>query len=185
MGATRAVTQARGTIILPVKYPLFFPTLLAEGVLLTVRNTHFSIMLRNSSLASSHSRYPGYVLSHSAGSIADAFELSGTILGVTVLSFATTLPEKFVAIISGARGHGGIVVASTAGRNIFLLTLCLGITFIAGNQQELADSVMPFELLVTWVSSALLLPIVFFGSRQWIWCSVTGIIRCIHHSGVH
>ncbi|KAH9203866.1 hypothetical protein DL95DRAFT_499940 [Leptodontidium sp. 2 PMI_412] len=54
----------------------------------------------------------GYVLSHSVASIADAFDLSGTVLGVTVLSFATTLPEKFVAVISGARGHGGIVVAS-------------------------------------------------------------------------
>jgi hypothetical protein len=53
----------------------------------------------------------GYVLSHSAASIADAFDLSGTILGVTVLSFATTLPEKFVAVISGARGHGDIVIA--------------------------------------------------------------------------
>jgi Ca2+/H+ antiporter len=110
----------------------------------------------------------GYVLSHSAGSIADAFDLSGTVLGITVLSFATTLPEKFVAVISGARGHSGIVIASTAGSNIFLLTLCLGITFVAGNQKELADSVIPFELLVAWASSALLLLIVFFGSGRWV-----------------
>ena len=110
----------------------------------------------------------GYVLSHSAGSIADAFDLSGTVLGVTVLSFATTLPEKFVSVISGVRGHGGIVIASTAGSNIFLLTLCIGITFVAGNQKDLADSVIPFELLVTWVSCALLLPIVFFGSERWV-----------------
>jgi Ca2+/Na+ antiporter len=110
----------------------------------------------------------GYVLSHSAASIADAFDLSGTVLGVTVLSFATTLPDIFVAVISGARGHGGIVIASTAGSNIFLLTLCLGITFVAGNQKELADSVISFELLVTWASAALLLLIVFFGSGRWI-----------------
>jgi len=110
----------------------------------------------------------GYVLSHSAASIADAFELSGTVLGVTVLSFATTLPEKFVAVIGGARGHGGIVIASTAGSNIFLLTLCLGVTFVAGNQKELADSLIPFELLVTWASSALFLLIVLLGSGRWI-----------------
>ncbi|KAH6664158.1 Sodium/calcium exchanger protein-domain-containing protein [Halenospora varia] len=110
----------------------------------------------------------GYVLSHSAASIADTFDLSGTVLGVTVLSFATTLPEKFVAVISGARGQSGIVVASTAGSNIFLLTLCLGITFVARNQKELAGSVIPFELLVTWVSSALFVLIVFLGSRRWV-----------------
>lgn len=110
----------------------------------------------------------GYVLSHSAASIADAFNLSGTVLGVTVLSVATTLPEKFVAVISGTRGHGGIVVASTAGSNIFLLTLCLGITLVAGDQKELAQSLILFELLVTWVSSALFLLIVLLGSGRWV-----------------
>ena len=110
----------------------------------------------------------GYVLSYSAASIADAFDLSGTVLGVTVLSVATTLPEKFVAIISGARGHGGIVVASTAGSNIFLLTLCLGVTLMAGNQKEVAESLILFELLVTWASSALFLLIVLLGSGRWV-----------------
>ncbi|RMZ73163.1 Sodium calcium exchanger membrane region [Pyrenophora seminiperda CCB06] len=110
----------------------------------------------------------GYVLSHSAASLADEFDLSGTVLGVTVLSFATTLPEKFVAVMSGARGHGGIVVASTAGSNIFLLTLCLGITLVAGNQKEIAGAAIPFELLVTWVASALFVMIVFMGSRRWV-----------------
>ena len=110
----------------------------------------------------------GYVLSHTAASIADEFGLSNTVLGVTVLSFATTLPEKFVAVIGGARGHGGIVAASTAGSNIFLLTLCLGVTLVAGDQVELADSVVPFELLVTWASSALFCLLVFTGSERWV-----------------
>lgn len=110
----------------------------------------------------------GYVLSHSAASIADELNLSGTVLGVTVLSFATTVPEKFVAVISGARGHGGIVVANTVGSNIFLLTLCLGITCVAGNQKELADSMVQFEQLVTWASSALFCLVVFLGSGRWI-----------------
>lgn len=110
----------------------------------------------------------GYVLSHSASSIADEFDLSGTLLGVTVLSFATTLPEKFVAVISSARGHSGIVVASTAGSNVFLLTMCLGITLVAGNRKELAESVILFEVLVTWASSALFLLIAFLGSGRWV-----------------
>lgn len=110
----------------------------------------------------------GYVLSHTAASIADEFGLSNTVLGVTVLSFATTLPEKFVAVIGGARGHGGIVAASTAGSNIFLLTLCLGITLVAGDPVELADSVVPFELLAAWASSALFCLLVFLGSERWV-----------------
>jgi Ca2+/Na+ antiporter len=110
----------------------------------------------------------GYILSHSTASIADAVGVSDTVLGVTVLSFATTLPEKFVSGISGARGHGGIVIAGTVGSNIFLLTLCLGTTLVAGNLKDLEESVIPFELLVTWVSSALLLPTVFFSAGRWV-----------------
>ncbi|KIN08816.1 hypothetical protein OIDMADRAFT_48657 [Oidiodendron maius Zn] len=46
----------------------------------------------------------GYVLSHSVASIADTLYLLSTVLGITVLSFATPLPEKFVAVIGGACG---------------------------------------------------------------------------------
>jgi Ca2+/Na+ antiporter len=108
----------------------------------------------------------GYVLSHSAASLADTLNLSGTVLGVTILAIATSLPEKFIAVISGARGHGGIVVANTAGSNVFLLTLCLGITFVAGNLEELSDSFEAFEILVTWATSAIFLLVVFLGSNR-------------------
>ena len=75
---------------------------------------------------------------HSVASIADTLDLSSTVLGITVLSFATTLPEKFIAVIGGARRHGGILVASTTGTSIFLLILRLGITLVVANQNELA-----------------------------------------------
>ena len=67
-----------------------------------------------------------YVLSHSASAIADALHLSGTVFETTVLSFATELREKFIAVMGGSRGHGGIVVANTAGKNLlYFWILCL------------------------------------------------------------
>ncbi len=110
----------------------------------------------------------GYVLSHSASSIADAVHLSGTVLGITILSFATTLPEKFVAVLGGSRGHAGIIVANTAGSNIFLLTLCLGVVLLSGDLDSHASSVVPFELAVTWVSAAIFFLVVLLGSRRWV-----------------
>ncbi|KAJ5733940.1 hypothetical protein N7493_002726 [Penicillium malachiteum] len=74
----------------------------------------------------------GYILAHSAGAIADALQLSGTVFGLTVIAFATTLQEKFISVLSGVRGQGGVVVATTAGSNIFLLTLCVGVVAISG-----------------------------------------------------
>jgi Ca2+/Na+ antiporter len=110
----------------------------------------------------------GYVLSHTSSSLASSFHLSGTLLGITLLSFATTLPEKFVSVLSGLRGHGGIIVASTAGSNIFLLTLCLGVVFVSSPDVELGEGLSVFEIWVAWLSSALLLGIVWVGGRRWI-----------------
>ncbi|GJJ07252.1 hypothetical protein Clacol_001452 [Clathrus columnatus] len=69
----------------------------------------------------------GYVLSHAASTLASTFNLSETVVGLTILAVSTTLPEKFVAFMSGWRGHSGILVATTAGSNTFLLTLCIGV----------------------------------------------------------
>lgn len=105
----------------------------------------------------------GYILAHSAVAIADSLGLSGTVFGLTVVSFATTLPEKLVAILSGSRGHGGIMAATTAGSNIFLLTLCVGVVAAAGYQVQEGDSVVLFELVAVWVSSLAFCAVVFLG----------------------
>ncbi|RAK71354.1 sodium:calcium antiporter [Aspergillus fijiensis CBS 313.89] len=106
----------------------------------------------------------GYIISHSAATVADSLHLSGTVFGLTVVSFATTLPEKLVAVLSGARGHGGILAATTAGSNIFLLTLCVGVVAVVDNQgQKASGGFVAFELLAVWVSSWVFCAVVFLG----------------------
>ncbi|TKA69701.1 hypothetical protein B0A49_04477 [Cryomyces minteri] len=108
----------------------------------------------------------GYILSHTAIAITTSLNLSGTVFGITILSFATTLPEKLVAVVSARRGYGGIVVANTAGSNVFLLTLCLGVVGLSGGE-GMAGGVVPFELAVTWVSAALFCAIVYGNLGRW------------------
>ncbi|PNY24027.1 Uncharacterized protein TCAP_06028 [Tolypocladium capitatum] len=69
----------------------------------------------------------GYVLAQSAIHITDQFGISDVLFGVVILAVATTLPEKFVAVMSGHRGYPGILVANCVGSNIFLLSLCCGV----------------------------------------------------------
>lgn len=69
----------------------------------------------------------GFILSHTSAQLAAASGLSDSAFGATVLSLATTLPEKFLAVLSSARGHTGLLVADAVGSNVFLLTLCLGL----------------------------------------------------------
>lgn len=108
----------------------------------------------------------GYILAHSAGTIADSLELSGTVFGLTVIAFVTTLPEKLISVLSGSRGQGGIVVATTAGSNIFLLTLCVGVVASAGVHVNKADTFVFFDLVMVWMSALCFAAVVFFGPSR-------------------
>ncbi|KAI9048611.1 hypothetical protein LZ554_007443 [Drepanopeziza brunnea f. sp. 'monogermtubi'] len=110
----------------------------------------------------------GYILSHSVTTLSAELSLSSTVLGITLLSFATTLPEKLVSIMSAKRGESGIVVANTAGSNIFLVTLCAGVLYLTGDVASLRGSVTPFEVGCMWASSVVLFSIVMFGGRRWM-----------------
>jgi len=57
------------------------------------------------------------------------------------------------------------VVANTVGSNIFLLTLCLGVVYVSGNE---AGTITPFELAVALASVVALAVIVFVGARRWM-----------------
>ncbi|EKD13744.1 hypothetical protein MBM_07945 [Drepanopeziza brunnea f. sp. 'multigermtubi' MB_m1] len=110
----------------------------------------------------------GYILSHSVTTLSTEFSLSSTVLGITLLSFATTLPEKLISIMSAKRGESGIVVANTAGSNIFLVTLCAGVVYLTGDVASLRGSVTPFEVGCMWASSVVLSGIVMLGGRRWM-----------------
>ncbi len=117
----------------------------------------------------------GYMLSHSVSTLADTFSLSGNLVGITVLSIATTLPEKLVAVFGGARRQAGIVVANTAGDNIFLLTLCTGVLLLAGDLEMLNGDIKVFDLAALWLSSLLLFIVVMVGGRKWMGLALLGL----------
>lgn len=109
-----------------------------------------------------------YIVAHSAGSIGSELGLSGTVVGTTILSLATTLPEKFVAIMGGVRHQPGILVANTVGSNIFLVTLCGGILFLWGDAEQLRLSYGLLEASVMFGSAVLILVIVLSGGKRWM-----------------
>jgi Ca2+/Na+ antiporter len=114
----------------------------------------------------------GYVLSHSATTLAVDFHLNGSLVGMTILAFATTLPEKLQSTLEGVRGHSRMLVATAAGSNIFLLTLCLGILFISQGEgddsTDLGQELLAFEVWTAWACSLVLLLIVCIGGRRWM-----------------
>lgn len=111
----------------------------------------------------------GYVLSHSSTTISDEIGTSDVLFGVVILSIATTLPEKFIAVLSGFRGHTGILVANTVGSNIFLLALCMGIVGVVTAGEFDAGSVNATEVGVMMGSTIALTATVWFGAKWTRW----------------
>lgn len=116
-----------------------------------------------------------YIVAHSAGSIGGELGLSGTVVGTTILSLATTLPEKFVAIMGGVRHQPGIMVANTVGSNIFLVTLCGGILFLCGDAEQLQLSFGLLEASVMFASAVLIFGIVLGGGKRWMGGAMLGL----------
>ncbi len=107
----------------------------------------------------------GYVLSNAASNIVDEFGISDVLGGVVILSIATTIPEKFVAVLSGHKGHIDLVLANTVGSNLFLLTLCIGIIWVAAGGTYAGGDLVPAEIAVMFGSTVVLAVIVLWLGR--------------------
>ena len=106
-----------------------------------------------------------YVRSTAATNLVDEFHISDTLFGVVILSIATTLPEKFIAVMSSHRGHAGILVANTVGSNIFLLTLVIGILWVTTGGIYNDGSVEVVEIAVMLGSSVIMMALVWLGVK--------------------
>jgi Ca2+/Na+ antiporter len=111
----------------------------------------------------------GYILSHAATTLISELQISDVLFGIVILSIATTLPEKFIAVMSGKRGYAGVLVANTAGSNIFLLTLCSGIVMSSTKGRLEEGNISGVELGVLWASTIAFTATIWFGERLYWW----------------
>ncbi|POS85857.1 hypothetical protein EPUL_002518 [Erysiphe pulchra] len=112
----------------------------------------------------------GLVATYSVAAIATALNLSNFIAGLTILSFAAPLPERLFKFSYNQRLHSDVLMASTAGTNIILITLCTGIVLVAGDENgsnDFGGDIISFELWACWGCSFLLLVITWFGGRPY------------------
>lgn len=125
----------------------------------------------------------GFILSHTSTRLATSFNMSDSAFGATILALATTLPEKFLAVMSSTQGHTGLIVADAVGSNVFLLTLCLGIALwsIAANdwhdhpgdgRSSFVD-ISRIEAWWLWATAVALTLVVAIGGKRA--CEITGV----------
>lgn len=72
----------------------------------------------------------GDLIVRSGVSLARHFRVSTLVVGVTVVSFGTSLPELLVSVGAAFKGHPDIAVGNVVGSNISNIALILGLTAI-------------------------------------------------------
>ncbi len=87
-----------------------------------------------------------------ASSIAMKFNISEMIIGLTIVSFGTSLPELLVNVTASLNGNAGIAIGNIFGSNIANILLILGISAIIKPlpiQKNIYFSEIPFSLIAT------------------------------------
>jgi Ca2+/Na+ antiporter len=120
----------------------------------------------------------GILLSSTTSSIADLLHITQSTAGLTILSIATTLPEKLVAFKSGRKAQAGVLIANTVGSNVFLLTLVLGVVWTAQGHMPLTEmgGWLWVDVGIVLVSSVLLFVIIWLNAlKRWMGIVMLGV----------
>lgn len=70
----------------------------------------------------------GQLVVNSAKSLALAWGMSETLVGLTIVAIGTSLPELVTSIVASRKGQNGMAVGNVVGSNIFNLLLILGVS---------------------------------------------------------
>ena len=94
----------------------------------------------------------GEFLIRGAIPLAVRMKVSMVVVGLTVVSFATSAPELIVSVYSALTGHSDIALGNVIGSNIANITLVLGVTaliFPLGFQKRLYRFDLPVMLFAS------------------------------------
>ncbi|HEY9767295.1 MAG TPA: calcium/sodium antiporter [Coleofasciculaceae cyanobacterium] len=105
-------------------------------------------------------------LVNSAITIAEYFQVSKLIVGLTIVALGTSLPELFTSVIASLRGETDIAVGNVLGSNIFNILAVLGVSgIVAPNGINVSPTVISFDTPVAIAVAFACLPIFYSRKR--------------------
>ena len=94
--------------------------------------------------------------------IAEIFEISERIIGLTVVAIGTSLPEVATAVVAARRGQSDIAVGNIVGSNIFNILAVVGVTATV-NPISVSPAILIQDGTVMVLATLLMLPILRTG----------------------
>lgn len=101
----------------------------------------------------------------SAVEIAEAFGVSDSVIGLTLVALGTSLPELATTVVAALRRQADVAIGNVIGSNMFNLLAIMGVTVMVGP----VPVVWPFLAYDLWAmlgASLLLVPFVFSKTRD-------------------
>lgn len=102
------------------------------------------------------------LLIEGAKSLATSFGVSERVIGITVVSIGTSIPELAASVIAVLKKEKAISLGNLIGSNIFNLLAVLGITSIVTPIQVMDEGLLERDIFWMLGISFLILPLVFF-----------------------
>ena len=93
--------------------------------------------------------------------LARAFDVSERIIGITLVSIGTSLPELVASGMAIVRKESGISIGNLIGSNLFNILTVLGVTAVIHPLHVVDDRLLSFDIWVMLGFTFLLLPLVF------------------------
>jgi len=94
--------------------------------------------------------------------LARSFDVSETVIGLTVIAVGTSLPELATSVIAALRRHNDVAIGNVVGSNIFNILGILGVTALV-SPIPVPDEIVRFD---GWVMLAATLVIILFGTTK-------------------
>ncbi|MGZ8900686.1 MAG: calcium/sodium antiporter [Limisphaerales bacterium] len=125
-------------------------------------STGLSLMLTMGGLAALVSG--GRLTVFAAVKIATVIGIPEFLIGLTIISFGTTLPELVTGVVATRRGQGDLAIGNVVGSNIFNLLFVGGVVSVIRPIPVPTGGVS--DLMILMLLSALILPISILGHRK-------------------
>ena len=96
--------------------------------------------------------------------IAEGFNVSQSLIGLTVVAIGTSLPELATSAVAAYKKQSDIAIGNVVGSNIFNIFWILGLSAVINPLPFSKDSVI--DIIMTIVASLILFLIMFIGKKH-------------------
>ncbi len=113
-----------------------------------------------------------YLVIFAAGEIVTYYQISSTIIGLTLIAIGTSLPELAVAIAAARKKKADIIIGTVLGSNIYNILIVIGVSAII-------SPLVIIELSIWYALPAMLLTtasLLYFIRKHWIIRAREGLI---------